>query len=45
MNPRLLQSQFDDLEEPGPEEETIVVELGRGPRQLVGEIEEKLRLK
>jgi gluconokinase len=42
MSPSLLQSQFADLEEPGPEEGVIAVELGRSPEDLVKEIREKL---
>jgi len=45
MNPGLLQSQFADLEEPRPGEATIVIELGRSPRQLVQEIKRKLRIR
>ena len=42
MNPALLQSQFDDLEEPKPDEDTLTIELGRTPRELVDEIKAKL---
>jgi gluconokinase len=42
MNPALLQSQFDDLEEPKPDEDTLTIELGRTPRELVDEIKVKL---
>jgi gluconokinase len=42
MNPALLQSQFDDLEEPKPDEDTLTIELGRMPRELVDEIKVKL---
>lgn len=42
VNPALLQSQFDDLEEPKPDEDTLTIELGRTPRELVGEIKAKL---
>jgi gluconokinase len=42
MNPKLLQDQFTTLEEPDPEEETIVVELGDSPPDLVSEIRKKL---
>jgi gluconokinase len=45
MNPDLLQSQFDDLEEPRPTEDVIVIDLGRTPRELVKEIERKLALR
>jgi gluconokinase len=44
MNPELLRSQFADLEEPGPDEDVITVELGRTPEQIVEEIKTKLRL-
>ena len=43
MNPALLQSQFADLEEPQPTEGAAVIELGRSPRELVQEINSKLR--
>lgn len=42
VNPALLQSQFDDLEEPKSDEDTLTIELGRTPRELVGEIKAKL---
>jgi gluconokinase len=42
MNPALLRSQFDDLEEPQPTEDAIVIELGRSPRNLVKEIKEAI---
>jgi gluconokinase len=44
MNPELLQSQFDDLEEPQPDENALTVELGRTPQEIVEEIEAKLHL-
>lgn len=44
MNPELLESQFDTLEEPRAEEGTITLELGESPRSLVRQIERKLRL-
>ena len=44
MNPELLKSQFDTLEEPRAEEGTIALELGESPRSLVRQIEGKLRL-
>jgi gluconokinase len=44
MNPDLLQSQFDALEEPEPAENAIVIELSRTPRALVEEIKRKLLL-
>jgi gluconokinase len=43
MDSNLLQSQFDDLEEPQKEEDAIVIELGRTPRELVREIKDKLK--
>lgn len=42
MNAGLLHSQFDDLEEPGPDENAITVESGRSPQELVEEIKMKL---
>jgi gluconate kinase len=42
LNPALLQSQFANLEEPGLDEETLTIELGRTPQELVKEIETKL---
>jgi gluconokinase len=42
MNPALLQSQLDDLEEPQPTEDAIVIELGRSPRELAKEIKEAM---
>ena len=42
MNQELLQSQFATLEEPEPDEDAIVVELGRTPRVLVRDITKKL---
>jgi gluconokinase len=44
MNPALLRSQFDDLEEPKPDEHALTIELGRTPHELVDEIKTKLRL-
>jgi gluconokinase len=44
MNPALLQSQFDDLEEPRPAEDVLTIELGRTPEKIVNEIEAKLYL-
>jgi carbohydrate kinase (thermoresistant glucokinase family) len=43
MNPDLLQSQLDTLEEPESAENVIVIELGRPPLELVKEIKGKLR--
>ena len=44
MNPELLQSQFDDLEEPRADEHALTVALGRPPEEIVEEIEAKLHL-
>ena len=44
MNPSLLQSQFDDLEEPQPDENAITVELGRTPEKIVKKIKAKVQL-
>ena len=44
MNPDLLQSQFDDLEEPQTDEHALTVALGRTPEAIVEEIEAKLHL-
>lgn len=44
MNAALLQSQFDDLEEPQADENVLMVALGRTPEEIVEEIEAKLHL-
>lgn len=44
MDPNLLQSQFDDLEEPQPGEDVLSIELDRPPEELVEEIKAKLHL-
>lgn len=44
MNPDLLQSQFDDLEEPHSDEQVLTVVLGQTPEEIVQEIEAKLHL-
>jgi len=44
MNAGLLQSQFDELEEPQADERAITVALGRAPEEIVEEIEAKLHL-
>jgi gluconokinase len=44
MNPALLKSQFADLEEPGPDEDALTIELGQTPEELVEEIKTKLHL-
>ena len=43
MNSNLLDTQFADLEEPEPDEGAIVVQIGRPPRELLGEIVPQLR--
>lgn len=45
MNPDLLESQFAALEEPGPEEDVLIIELGRTPKELVKEIRTKFHLR
>jgi gluconokinase len=42
MPPSLLQSQFDALEEPGPDENPIVVPIGASPREIVDMIQARL---
>jgi gluconokinase len=44
MNTTLLQSQFDDLEQPQPDENVLTIELGRTPEGIVKRIEAKLSL-
>ena len=44
MNPALLQSQFDALEEPGSGEDALTIELGKTPEGLVNEIKTKFGL-
>jgi gluconokinase len=44
MNPVLLQSQFDDLEEPQPDENVLTIQLGRTPQQIVEEIKTNLNV-
>jgi gluconokinase len=44
MNATLLQSQFDDLEEPQPDEHAVTIQLGRTPEEIVDRIRAKLRL-
>src|SRR5205085_12099215 len=44
MNPALLDSQFEDLEEPQPSERALWLELGRSPRDLVELIKTKLKV-
>jgi carbohydrate kinase (thermoresistant glucokinase family) len=43
MPPALLESQFQTLEEPGPDENPITVEIGGTPDEIVRAIMEKLR--
>lgn len=38
MPPELLDSQFDALEEPAPEEKAIMVPIDRTPEDIVSEI-------
>ena len=42
MNAALLQSQFDDLEEPQLDENVLTIELGRTPEEIVERIKAKL---
>jgi gluconokinase len=44
MNANLLQSQFDDLEEPEPDENVLTTELGRTPEEIAERIKTKLNL-
>jgi gluconokinase len=44
MNAALLQSQFDSLEEPQPDENVSTIELGRTPEEIVESMEAKLNL-
>ncbi len=44
MNPALLDSQFEDLEEPQASEQALLLDLGRSPRDLVELIKTKLKL-
>ena len=44
MNAALLQSQFDDLEEPQPDENVLTIELGRTPQEIAEEIKTHLHL-
>jgi gluconokinase len=45
MNPVLLDSQFEDLEEPQPSEHSLLLELGPSPGDLVELIKTKLKLR
>jgi gluconokinase len=44
MNAALLQSQFDDLDEPQSDENALTIELGQTPQQIVERIKAKLNL-
>ena len=44
MNPDLLQSQFDELEEPQPDEHALTIQLGRTSQAIVEEMQSKLHL-
>ena len=44
MPTTLLDSQMDTLESPGPDENTLVVNLGRPPAELAAEIIDRLAL-
>jgi gluconokinase len=44
MNAALLQSQFDDLEEPQTDENVLTIELGQTPGQIVERIKTNLNL-
>ncbi|MFL6552588.1 MAG: gluconokinase [Chthoniobacterales bacterium] len=44
MNAALLQSQFDDLEEPKADENVLTIKLGGTPEEIVESIKAKLNL-
>ena len=44
MSPELLHSQFDDLEEPEPDEHVLTISLGYTPEEIVDRIKVKLHL-
>ena len=44
MNAALLQSQFDDLDEPQLDENALTIQLGRTPQKIVEEIKTNLNL-
>jgi gluconokinase len=44
MPPSLLQSQFDALEEPGPDENPVIVSIAPAPAEVVRQILWRLRL-
>ena len=43
FDPKLLESQFADLEEPEPSEDALSFEIGSEPHELVEKIKESLR--
>jgi gluconokinase len=43
MPPSLLESQFEALEEPGPDEDPIIVSVEPRPREIVGQILAQLK--
>ncbi|HEX4638322.1 MAG TPA: gluconokinase [Chthoniobacterales bacterium] len=43
FDPKLLEAQFADLEEPQPDEDALTVEIGREPPRIVDVIEASLR--
>ena len=45
MNPVLLHSQFEDLEEPQPSEHALLLELGPSPGDIVELIKTKMKLR
>jgi gluconokinase len=44
MNAALLQSQFDDLQDPQQDENVLAIELGQTPEKIVARIKAKLNL-
>ena len=44
MNAALLRSQFDDLEEPQPDENVLTIKLRQTPKEIVEKIKTKLSL-
>ena len=44
MSPDLLESQFEDLEEPPPDENVLTIKLRQTPEQIVEKIKGKLNL-
>jgi gluconate kinase len=45
MPPALLHSQFEALEEPGPDEHPLVVSIEPRPREIVDQMVAALKLK